>query len=124
MAGTNCSASYQDEWDVDVIVVAEYFWSDSKIDLGYIANNAKKFHIYVANRVQIISETTNPSKWFHISGLRNPADIASRGLECTRLNYTIIWFNRPQFLQEYDYTHMLNMEEPRWRRGRKENNIN
>ena len=32
--------------------IAEYFWSDSKVVLGYIANEARRFHVFVGNRVQ------------------------------------------------------------------------
>lgn len=31
--------------------VKEYFWTDSKIALGYVNNEARRFHLYVANRV-------------------------------------------------------------------------
>ena len=36
--------------------VTEWFWTDSKIVLGYIANNARRFHVFVANRVQQIRD--------------------------------------------------------------------
>ena len=29
----------------------EYYWTDSKAVLGYISNDSKRFHVYVANRV-------------------------------------------------------------------------
>ena len=32
----------------------QFFWSDSKVVLGYINNDAKRFHTFVANGVQII----------------------------------------------------------------------
>lgn len=34
--------------------VREFFWTDSKIVLGYVNNEARRFHVYVANRVQQI----------------------------------------------------------------------
>ena len=36
--------------------IEEYYWSDSKVVLGYISNNARRFHVYVANRVQQIRD--------------------------------------------------------------------
>lgn len=33
--------------------------SDSSVVLGYIANDAKKFHVFVANRVQQIRNNTS-----------------------------------------------------------------
>ena len=43
--------------------ITEWFWTDSKIVLGYIANNACRFHVFVANRVQQIREHTEVSQW-------------------------------------------------------------
>ena len=40
--------------------IKKYFWTDSKIVLGYISNVAKRFHTYVANRVQEIRDATDP----------------------------------------------------------------
>ena len=34
-------------------------WTDSKVVLGYINNNTKKFKIFVANRIQQIHEGIN-----------------------------------------------------------------
>ena len=35
-------------------------WTDSKIVLSYINNDAKKFHIFVDNRIQEIHERLSP----------------------------------------------------------------
>ncbi|XP_064641264.1 uncharacterized protein LOC135496077 [Lineus longissimus] len=42
--------------------VIEHFWTDSKVVLGYISNEAKRFHIFVANRVQQIRNSTKPEQ--------------------------------------------------------------
>ena len=34
--------------------IHEFFWTDSKVVLGYISNEARRFHTFVANRVQAI----------------------------------------------------------------------
>ena len=65
--------------------VKEYFWTDSKIVLGCVNNEAKRFHIYVANRVQQIRDLTNPSSWMYVDTENNPADHASRGLTASQL---------------------------------------
>ncbi|KAL7831305.1 hypothetical protein SRHO_G00308080 [Serrasalmus rhombeus] len=57
----------------------EYFWTDSKVVLGYINNDAQCFHTFVANRVQKIHHSTSPKQWFYVSTDENPADNASRG---------------------------------------------
>ena len=38
--------------------VEEFFWTDSKVTLGYISNVARRFHTFVANRVQKIRNNT------------------------------------------------------------------
>jgi hypothetical protein len=77
--------------------VKEYFWTDSKIVLGYIQNSSKRFHMFVANRVEFIREHTELEQWNYVSSGNNPADHASRGLSVEELVKSN-WFNGPQFL--------------------------
>ena len=65
--------------------VQHYFWTDSKIVLGYIRNEARRFHTFVSNRVQCIHDCTDPSQWRHVPTNDNPADYASRGLTASEL---------------------------------------
>ena len=44
----------------------EFYWTDSQVVLGYINNDAKRFHIFVANRVQKIRELTDPLQWRYV----------------------------------------------------------
>ena len=39
--------------------IKEYFWTDSEVVLGYVNNDAKRFKIFVANRVQLIRENSD-----------------------------------------------------------------
>lgn len=55
----------------------EYFWTDSKVVLGYINNDARRFHTFVANWVQKICHCTNPQQWRYVPTDENPADGAS-----------------------------------------------
>ena len=32
-------------------ITEEYFWTDSLITLGYINNDERRFHVFVANRI-------------------------------------------------------------------------
>jgi len=41
--------------------IKEFSWTDSRVVLGYISNEAKRFHVYVANRVQQIRDVTDPN---------------------------------------------------------------
>ena len=81
--------------------LSHHYWTDSKVVLGYINNESKRFHVYVANRVQQIRDTTNPKDWNYITTDENPADHASRGLYADEL-MSSNWFSGPQFLRERD----------------------
>ena len=77
----------------------QYFWTDSKVVLRYINNEAKRFHTFVANRVQMIRSNTDPKEWRYIDTKNNPADHASRGLSVQELMKSN-WFTGPAFLWE------------------------
>ncbi|XP_032225762.1 uncharacterized protein LOC116608834 [Nematostella vectensis] len=53
--------------------VEEVFWTDSKVVQGYIYNEGRRFHTYVANRVQQIRDHTNPKQWKYVDTNNNPA---------------------------------------------------
>ena len=75
--------------------VPEYFWTDSKVVLGYISNEARRFHTFVANRVQTIRDHTSPDRWHYVDTKDNPADDASRGLGAGELFKSNRWWNGP-----------------------------
>ncbi|KAL3991912.1 RAB6A-GEF complex partner protein 1 [Sarotherodon galilaeus] len=77
----------------------EFFWTDSKVTLGYIKNDARRFHVFVVNRVQKMRDSTNPKQWFYTESDKNPADHASRGLKVADL-LSSNWLTRPKFLWE------------------------
>ena len=83
------------EWNCDA-----YLWSDSKIVLGYINNDAKRFHTFVANRLSQIHDISDLSQWHYVRTDRNPADIASRGVNCVSDFMNSDWFQGPKFLWE------------------------
>ena len=64
----------------------EAFWTDSQAVLGYIANESRKFKIFVANRVEMIKKGSDPSHWFNVKYKGNPADCSSRGVEANNVN--------------------------------------
>lgn len=76
----------------------EFFWTDSSIVLGYIRNESKRFHTYVANRVADIGQSSIPSQWHHVDSNDNPADIASRGASTKELLVNTKWLSGPAFL--------------------------
>ena len=56
------------------------FWTDSTAVLRYVKNETNWYHTFVANRVAIIHDGSQPNQWFHVNGDNNPADNSSRGL--------------------------------------------
>ena len=82
--------------------VKEIFWSDSTVVLGFIANESRRFQVFVANRVQQIRNHTDPSQWFHVKSEDNPADEASRGMSADEFLQDSKWISGPRFLWESD----------------------
>ena len=80
--------------------VEEYFWVDSKVVLGYVSNEARRFNVYVANRVQQIRELCDSESWHFVDSKSNPSDLASRGMKVNSLQPNCVWFNGPDFLQK------------------------
>ena len=57
----------------------ETYWSVSKVVLGYIRNNTKKFKIFFANRIQQIQEHSEVEQWRYVPTKIKPADYTSHG---------------------------------------------
>ncbi len=87
--------------ELEMPIHAEFFWTDSQVVLAYINNEARRFHVFVANRVQMIREHTSPSQWHYIDTTENPADHASRGLNAVDISSTN-WLSGPKFLWEQE----------------------
>ena len=86
-----------------------FYWCDSSVTLGYIHNDAKRFHTFVSNRVQQVHDYTSKSAWHYVPTSENPADLASRGLSPKDKYKQSVWFNGPSFLQESDISaHLSN----------------
>ncbi|XP_041850911.1 uncharacterized protein LOC121646099 isoform X2 [Melanotaenia boesemani] len=46
--------------------IHEYFWTDSKVVLGYINNESRRFHTFVSNRIQKIHLSSNSQQWRYV----------------------------------------------------------
>ena len=89
--------------ELKIPITKEIFWVDSKVVLGYIFNEAKRFKIFVANRIQEIRKYTLPSQWKYVNTKSNPADLCSRGVTVQELSKSKLWWSGPNFLKEnYD----------------------
>ena len=84
--------------ETDIQVDESVFWTDSTCVLGYLRNESKCFHTFVANRVAAIQEVMATSQWRHVESSQNPADDASRGLSAEALVNDSRWLRGLDFL--------------------------
>lgn len=91
------SAMLKNELEIDGL--QEYFWMDSKVVLGYINNDTRWFHVFVANRIQRIKSISDPRQWHFAYSEDNPADHALSGPMEEQL-VAANWFTGPDFLWE------------------------
>ena len=80
--------------------LTEYFWTDSKVLLGYIANNSRAFKTVLGNRVHAIQEKSSANQRSYIPSEDNPAEDASRGMACKNFSNITSWFQGSTFFWE------------------------
>lgn len=95
--------------EIDMEIHEVTFYTDSKVVLGYIQNENRRFHTYVANRIQVIRSVSYPKQWKFVNTSTNPADLATRGTEAGKLGETA-WLKGPEFLQQTSLTPAANDE--------------
>lgn len=83
--------------EMDLELEDTEFYTDSKVVLGYIYNESRRFYVYVHNRVLRIRKSTQPTQWHYVSTDYNPADHATRSVPASRLKDTT-WLTGPPFL--------------------------
>lgn len=86
--------------EINVDLDATHFYTDSKVVLGYIYNETRRFYVYVSNRVQRIRRSTRPEQWHHVPTKLNPADYAMRAVPAAQLKDTT-WLTWPSFLRNH-----------------------
>ena len=84
--------------DIDMEINEITFFTDSKIVLGYLQNESRRFYVYVANRVQTIRKISSPKQWKYVSTSENPADLSTRCLNAESLT-GLDWLTGPSFLR-------------------------
>ena len=60
-------------------------WTESATVLQWIQRSRRKQQVFAANRVAEILHTIDFSQWNHVSGINNPADIATRAINVEEL---------------------------------------
>ncbi|XP_048747853.2 uncharacterized protein LOC125660050 [Ostrea edulis] len=95
--------------DINIDVVK--FYTDSKIVLGYLHNETRRFYVYVANRVQHIRQLTCPDQWQYVPTQKNPADLATRSVPADKMSNSI-WLKGPkEFLDGHHDEGLLELSE-------------
>ena len=84
------------DWKIDSMT----FWTDSTTVLQYIKNENRRFHRFVATRLEKIHEHTTSEQWRHVPGVLNPADDGSRGLPIKAFRPKCRWWSGPAFLSQ------------------------
>ena len=85
--------------ELDMQIDAATFYTDSKVVLGYIHNETRRFCVYVSNRVLRIRRSSHPHQWKYVSTDQNPADLATRSVIAAHLSDTT-WLCGPSFLKQ------------------------
>lgn len=91
--------------ELDIQVDDIKLFSDSKVVLGYIFNDSRRFYVYVHNRVQRIRRSTNKSQWNYVPSDVNPADHATRAIPANQLAASS-WLSGPAFLVDKQHCHL------------------
>ncbi len=73
------------------------YYTDSKVVLGYIQNQSRRFYVYVHNRIQRIRQSPCSGPWKYVPTHLNPADVGSRTVTSDLLS-SITWLKGPAFL--------------------------
>lgn len=88
--------------EMDVQFEKSYYWTDSTTVLKYIYNESKRFHTFVANRIQRIRDRSEPKQWNYVNTTENPADLASRGVSAQTLLNNSLWTKGPSYLSKME----------------------
>lgn len=72
----------REEFNLELTIDKSVFWSDSTSVLQYIRNQDKQFRSFVANRLAVIRDGSQPTQWKYVPTSDNPADLVSRGNKC------------------------------------------
>ena len=97
--GVKLASKICNAMDLDIKQVT--FWCDSKDALGWIFNESRNFHAFVAHKISKIQLEVDSSQWRYVPSRLNPADIATRGNVQVKqlLQPENMWLNGPEFLK-------------------------
>ena len=78
------------------------FWTDSMTVIRYIANELKRFHTYVANRIAVREDSNLPHWKYIITASPIPIDEASPGVTANMFIRNGRWGEEPNFLSSLE----------------------
>ena len=93
--------------ELDCEINKSFFWTDSQAVLRYIYNENRRFQTFVANRLAIIHDGSDPEQWRYIDTTSNPADDASRGLHARQLSSSSRWIQGASFLWQNEISWLV-----------------
>ncbi|XP_063363959.1 uncharacterized protein LOC134652728 [Cydia amplana] len=75
-----------------------YYWTDSRVLLGWIQDDARNYKPFVSHRLAEITEKSDRQAWRYVPTDENPADHATRGKPSRRVSIDDEWYRGPLFL--------------------------
>lgn len=95
--------------ELDIHMDDVQYYTDSKVVLGYISNQTKRFYVYVSNRIERIRKSSKPEQWHYVPSHLNPADCATRPASISAFANSS-WLTGPEFLRnQTEETSMLDV---------------
>ena len=82
--------------EIDMEINEITFYTNSRVILGYIWKESRRFYVCVANRVQTLQKISNPKQWEYMDTAENPADLSMRCLKVWSLMRSN-WLTEPSF---------------------------
>ncbi|XP_071639832.1 uncharacterized protein [Temnothorax longispinosus] len=77
-----------------------FAWIDSQVAYTWITNHPSRWKEFVRNRVCFIQDSLPQCKWGLVPGIKNPADLATRGISPSHLSESSIWWSGPEWLSQ------------------------
>ena len=85
--------------DLEVDLGNCYFYSNSKVTLGYLSNRDRKFSRYFSRHIELIENITSDRFYNYVSTDTNPADLTTR----LKMLVVVYWFKCPDFLWNQNF---------------------
>ena len=89
--------------ELDIRIAKTFMWTDSTTVLHWINNTHQRHKIFVANRLNIILDSTDASDWRYVPTSDNPADEGTRGYTASQMNVNSRWIQGPPFLSHNEH---------------------